>query len=299
MRFPKLVLVTALVCASMSSVLFFFVSCVREDMEKCVQYALTVRVVDTDGNDLTGSGVLQNTNVYLFDESGFVRMVSTGTSADFIFGTNKSATLTLVAWGNVKTDTLQATPITQDTPIGDARLQLRHRAGGGNLPVTDLFYCRKTVTFAQTRGMQESTITLVMSRQVAGLSIRTRYFSVRYPYIGQAYHFIVRGTGNEMDFTGKVMGSEAAYEPPSITDNNGDMYAPLFRIFPTEEGQYIEIDIYRGDEKLYTVTEDNNFNRIYAPAGKQLNVDIDFRYTEVKVGTTITPWVEVTQNAEM
>lgn len=42
-----------------------------------------------------------------------------------------------------------------------------------------------------------------MKRMAAGLSIRTRYLAERYPYQGETYTFIVRGTGSEVDFMGK------------------------------------------------------------------------------------------------
>lgn len=297
MRFFRLSLTNIFCCTCL---LFFFLSCIGEDLGGCAsQYTLAVRAVDADGKDITESGVLQKTDIYLFDENGFVRMVPVGTSTGFLLGADKNATLTFVAWGNLKTDTLQTTVITPGTSIMDARLLLRRQAKGSDLPVTDLFFCNKTFTSAQIQAMQGNTITLIMTRWVAGISIRTHNFSVRYPYIGQAYHFVVRGTGNKVDFTGKVIVSEASYVPPFTTDSNGDMYASSFRIFPTEEGQYIEIDIYRGDEKLYTVTTDSRFKRLFAPSGRQLNVDIDFLYDDVKVSMTIAPWGKVTQDTEM
>ena len=75
-------------------------SCVREDMEDCVRYELHVRAVDTDGNDLTESGVLQKSDIYLFNEQGFVRMISSDGFSDFYFGEDKGERLTLVACGN-------------------------------------------------------------------------------------------------------------------------------------------------------------------------------------------------------
>lgn len=282
-------------------ILLFLVpaACVREETDTCVQYELNVRAVDVEGNDLTQSGALQKADVYLFNEKGFVRMVPAGISSDFLFGNDKSEKLTLVAWGNIKADTLTTAEITPGTSIEEARLKLKQHAQGSHLPITDIFYCRKELNPATTRGMQEKNITLVMERMAAGLSIRTRYLAERYPHNGTPYTFIVRGTGTEVDFTGKVIGESAGYQPLSYTDKQGDIYAPPFHIFPTEETQRIEIDIYRREEKLYTITEDNEFKPLYAPAGKQTNVDIDFRYAVVKVTITVVPWGTISQDTEM
>lgn len=274
-------------------------SCVREDTENCVQYELNVRAVDVEGNDLTQSGALQKADVYLFNENGFVRMVPAGVSSDYLFGHDKSEKLTLVAWGNIKEDTLITTGIVPGTSIEDAHLKLKRHQEGSHLPITDIFYCRKELGNARTRTMQEESVTLVMERMAAGLSIRTRYMAERYPYGGIPYTFIVRGSGTEIDFTGKIVGENAGYKPQSTTDEKGDVYAPPFRIFPTGQEQCIEIDIYRKQEKICTVTQDNDFKPLCAPVGKQTNIDIDFRYAEVKIFISVVPWGEVWQNTEM
>lgn len=167
------------------------------------------------------------------------------------------------------------------------------------MPVTDLFYCRKELNNTATRSIQEEGITLVMERMAAGLSIRTCYLAERYPYRGEAYTFIVRGTGSEVDFMGKVTGESAGYRPPTVTDEQGDAYAPPFRIFPTREGEYIEVEIYRGQEKLCTVTQDSELQPLRAAAGKQTDIEIDFRKTEIRAFVKVLPWGEVEQETEM
>lgn len=278
---------------------FLCTSCVREDTEGCVQYALNVRAVDAEGNDLTQSGVLQKSDIYLFDENGFVRMVPAGASSDYLFGEEKSARLTLVAWGNLKEDTLVTTELTKGTSIEEAKIQLRRHAEGTHIPITDLFYSRKELNRLQTRSIQEESVTLVMERMAAGVSIRTRYLAERYPYTGVPYHFIVRGTGTEMDFTGRMIGEDAGYKPTSITDNAGDLYAPPFHVFTTQEGDRIEIEIYREQERICTVTEDNKFEPLRVTAGKQTNIDIDFRFAKVQTSIMVVPWGEVWQDTEI
>lgn len=288
--FPIFLLILFLLC---------FVSCVREDMEGCVRYELHVRAVDADGNDLTGNGVLQKSDIYLFNEQGFVRMIPSEGFSDFSFGEDKDERLTLVAWGNLKEDTLITTEIAPGTSLKDAKLQLRQYTHGTHIPLTDLFYCRREIGEISTRGVEGTDITLVMERMVAGLSIRTRYLAERYPYNGEAYRFIVHCIGTEMDFMGEASGDGAGYEPASVTDAKGDVYAPLFHIFPTGKGKTLEIDVYRKDEKLFTITKDNELRPLYAPVGQQTNIDIDSRYAEVKVFVSVVPWGTVGQDVEM
>lgn len=124
-------------------ILLCCVSCVREDMEGCVRYELHVRAVDADGNDLTGNGVLQKSDIYLFNEQGFVRMIPSEGFSEFSFGEDRGERLTLVAWGNLKEDTLITTEIAPGTSLKDAKLQLRQYTHGTHIPITDLFYCRR------------------------------------------------------------------------------------------------------------------------------------------------------------
>lgn len=275
---------------------------VREQVEDCLQYALTVKAVDAEGNDLTGSGALTNVDIYLFDEAGFVRRVPAGTSSDYLFAHEKSATLTLVAWGNLNADSLELSDIAVGTPIDQARLSLRSMDNGYNLPITDLFYSRQVMKSdgsTATRGLVEENITLVLERRAAGMSVRTRYLSERFGNTGEPCRFIVRGTGNALNFLGETIGEDAGYEPASVTNQQGDGYAAPFRIFPTQEKQRIEIDILRGGEKLTTVVEDFEGNPLIALPGQQLDVDIDLRYVRVKVTVTVVPWGEVRQETEM
>ena len=177
----------SILTALYAGLIFLYASCVREDTSACMQYEVNVRVVDAEGNDLTESEVLEKSEVYLFGENGFVRMIPAGVSSDYLFGHYKNDRLTLVAWGNVKEDTLITAEIKPSTPIEEARLKLKQYAEGNHLPVTDLFYCRKELSNTATRGIREENITLVMGRLAAGLSIRACYLTERYADKGEGY----------------------------------------------------------------------------------------------------------------
>ena len=275
------------------------VSCsVREQVENCQQYALTVKAVDVTGNDLTGTGTVTSVDIYLFSEERFVRRVPSGTSADFLFAHDKAATLTLVAWGNLKADSLEVPEIAAGTPIEQAQLSLRRKESGYNLPITDLFYSRQDVsaTPAKTRGITEESITLVLERRAAGMSVRTRYFTDQYDKAQGTCHFVIRGTGTALNFLGQAVGSGAGYEPVSATDQQGDTFAAPFRVFPTEASQQIEIDLYQGEKLLMSVVNDSQGKPLHAVQGEQMNVEIDFRNAIAQVTVTVEEWGEMNQD---
>ena len=133
----------SILTALYAGLIFLYASCVREDTSACMQYEVNVRVVDAEGNDLTESEVLEKSEVYLFGENGFVRMIPAGVSSDYLFGHYKDDRLTLVAWGNVKEDTLITAEIKPGTPIEEARL--KHGADR-RLPVRErLLYLERII----------------------------------------------------------------------------------------------------------------------------------------------------------
>lgn len=52
-------------------------------------------------------------------------------------------------------------------------------------------------------------------------------------------------------------------------------------------------------EKLCTVTQDSELQPLRAAAGKQTDIEIDFRKTEIRAFVKVLPWGEVEQETEM
>lgn len=250
-------------------------SCIREDMDDCLQYALKVKAVDVEGNDITTSGTLTSVDIYLFDENGFVRMVPQGSSTDFLLGADKDKPLTLVAWGNLKSDSLKMPQLAVGTSMKDARIELIQKEDGYHLPATDIFYSRQEVTGASTRGVLEETLVLTLERRVAGMTIRTKNLEKKFG-TGTPCHFVVYGVGNALNFMGEPVGGTVGYRPTIQHSNEKDVQAPAFRILPTPQENALSLSLCRGDKVLFTVTRDSEGKPLVANPGEYLNVEIDF-----------------------
>ena len=304
-------------------------SCVLEDMDNCAQYKLTVKIVGTDGYELP-SGTVDTVNVYLFDEAGFVRMVSTDKSGDLMFGYDKDQELTLVAWGNLKKDSLVVPTLTKGESPEEALVELR-KLEDYDLSSTDLFYARYTVrgdsvveateatatavavvgegtvtasssslAGLRSSGASSDTLTLSLERMVASLSITGKYMSERFGTDTASYHFVVRSTKDALNFLGSPAGDTASYVPGTSVDADEQLVTPVIRVLPTPTDETLIIDLYRGDSLLYSTTTDSDGNALQAIAGKQLNVVLIFSYSFVRVTVTVTPWgEEVVQDTEL
>jgi hypothetical protein len=274
--------------------------CISEQTDACVQYELTVRAVTPSGEDVTSSGVITSMDIYLFDESGFVRMVPKGSSSDFLFGVEKSKTLTLIAWGNLKGDSLKLPSPTVGTSLEEAKVELLELATGYNLPVTDLFYARRVLTGeTATRAMQSDTVRLVMERLSAALAVKIGHAR---EYFGsdEPLHLVVRGTGTALSFLGEPLGQEAGYAPAMTAVSGKDEWvAPLFRVFPTQDDGRIVVDLYRKGEKLFTITTDDEGNLLRATPGKETYISVDFRYARMFVSVSVLPWGSSGQQTDL
>ena len=274
--------------------------CISEQTDACVQYELTVRAVTPSGEDVTSSGVINSMDLYLFDENGFVRVVPKGSSSDFLFGIEKSKTVTLVAWGNLKSDSLKLPSPAVGTSLEEAKVELLELATGYNLPVTDLFYARRVLTGEiATRGMQNDTVKLVMERLSAALAVKIGHAR---EYFGsdEPLHLVVRGIGTALSFLGEPLGQEAGYAPAMTAISGKDEWvAPLFRVFPTQDDGRIFVDLYRKGEKLFTITTDDEGNLLRATPGKETYISVDFRYARMLVSVSVLPWGSTGQQTEM
>jgi hypothetical protein len=289
-------------------------SCIFEDMGSCAQYELTVKIVGTDGYELP-SGTVDTVNVYLFDKTGFVRMVSTDKNNNFIFGYNKDEPLTIVTWGNMKRDSLLVPTLKQGETIDEALVELR-KIEEYNLSSTDLFYARYSVhgdsVVSETASAGSSkvlalrssaastdTMTLTLQRMVASLSITGQYMSERFGTDTAGYHFVVRSTKDALNFLGTPAGDTASYTPATSMNEKGQLVTSVIRVLPTPDEGTLTIELYRGSNLLYSTTTDSNGDSLNAVAGKQLNVLLDFRYSFVRVTVTVTPYGEVTQDTNL
>ncbi len=275
-------------------------SCVRDQLDDCVLYELAVSAVDPQGVDVTSSGAVTSINLYLFDENGFVRSVLKGRSTSFLFSANKNALLTLVAWGNLKGDSLLLPELSVGTSLADAKVELLQTAGGYSLPVTDLFYSRREIGYTATRGMQNDTLQLVMERLSAALSVRVSHAAEYFGSTVPQLHLVVRGTGSSLNFLGEPSDDEAGYAPAMEQVGGADEWAtPLFRVFPTYETQRIIIDLYRDDILVFSITTDDAGNTLRALPGKETHVTVDFRYARLHISVSVKPWGTTDQDIRL
>jgi len=294
-----------------------FSGCIVEKMNPTMQYEVALKVVGTDGLTLP-SGTVDTVGMYLFNENGFVRMVSTGKSknnlflyedgAELLFSYTKDEPLTLVVWGNLGRDSLSLPTLTKGEMLEDAFIQLRSK-NGYDMATKDLFYSKidfgvdeitVPLSGVSTRASTKNDpLHLSLCRMVASLKITLDYPDRLFGTDIASYRIVVQSPNNAFNFLGKLSGSEAKYAPISTKNTTGEeVSTPVFRLLPTGSGGGVTINVYRANTLLYTANKNSDGAPLQTVAGEQLNVTLNFDYPTVRVTTTVTPWGEVTQDTE-
>ena len=266
-------------------------ACIRQDMSDCPRHALQIKVVDTDGNDITDKGVLKALDIYLYDKSGFVRKVpfeSTGISLI------NEEECTIVGWGNIHSDTLSVSEPPSGASPEESLIGLRCKENECHLPVTNLFHGSKQVDI---KTASEETITLVMAPATASVCIYTKHLQQHFGTSNTGYRLIVRSSGDTLDFLNRQNSNKTQYEPDLKSNESGDVYAEPFRILPAPGAGEIAIDLMQDDRTLLTIAADKNGNLLSAPTGRLLRVDIEFSEnnpinTGIEVTASVLPWEE-------
>lgn len=287
-------------------VLISFLGCISDDRLDCQNYTIKVKLVDPGGESISSKAV-DSMNIYMFNETGFVRTISTTKKKDLNIGYNEGQNITFVLWGNLNMDSLLV-DLKNGTSLSDAKVQLR-KAGGYDLTSTDLFYSRCN-TMEQSsnasvlpRSTQSvfngDTLTMYMERMVASMTITGKHICEHYKTDTSGYRFVVSGTKNSLNFLGEASGKKVDYAPTSFFDSYGNYFSPTFRVLPTGTDEYLTILLYRGNNLLFSTNKNSDGEVLKAVAGMQMNISLDFMYSDVRIKVNVTPWGEIWQDTNI
>lgn len=273
------------------------VGCTKQVTVECPdEIEVEIHVVDVEGEDITDQGVIEKLSLFVFDSNKlFIKQLEARIDESLRLYFPDQDLIYLVSWGNLNGNNVQLTELKSGTPMHEAMVILlenplpQHKSNatrGIAIPPADLFYSYDEISLKT--GAQTS-YTLQMNRMVSAMSITMRNLQSYANRYDDNYALVVRETFNAIDFYGRLTGDKVGYVPTSAFNENKELIAPLFNLFPSHAEGVVEIDIYHGNELITTVKNDNNSQPLKALQGKVLNVLIDFR-KNVSVTVSLTPW---------
>lgn len=267
--------------------MFLFAGCIKDDLSDCpVTYRL---VVQTDPNDdvqlRTGTIMDNKVILFIFDENNRLldyRRTSPGQVMELTYSGHRR--LNAVAWANLDGQ-MDLSALSSQTPLENAKVQLAERVqlsdGKYAYSPNDLFQGKKELNL--TIDTQNRPDVLIIGRKVAAIRITTRHLKEFVGTTDYDFTYRVRGSKNTFDFNGNLLGDDRNYLPVSSFNPANEFVAPAFLVFPNQTDKKIAVDIYKGDNLIYTMDTDGNGLPIRAERGKLLDLIIDF-----SAGTNVT-----------
>lgn len=204
--------------------------CIRETMDACAPHKLTVKVVNPNGEEITGLGLVEEASVYLFDKNynhlktvrltkGQVQNYEKIELAEY----NNGDQIYAVAWGNAR---LGNQAVSEGEIINQLQVALKTKGEVADSP--DKLYHGLEGIVVQALSTTERVDTVTIEPKTGAIRMMTEGF----PYALQRHNLLKNGvlkadtevtpsltlerTKSVYDYEGKLDGSSVYYEPDGL-----------------------------------------------------------------------------------
>lgn len=271
--------------------------CTKQNYAGCPEEVeLRVRVVDTEGEDITDAGCVRGVTLYVFDkDERFLTQLSAEVDKPLRLYFPNQESLHVISWGNLTGERAHLPVLTAGTSIHEAKICLLNapRTEGkaaGACPVAispdDLFYAYNEMPLNDE---SQTTFTVRLNRSVSSIAVTMRNLQSYANRYDENYSLVVRETHNTIDFYTRLAGDKVGYMPASSFNDRKELIAQPINLLPSLAEDAIEIDVYHDGQLITTVKKDSQGRFLKTEKGKLLNVLVDFRLN-VEVEVSTTPW---------
>lgn len=276
--------------------------CIKEDAhnpEGCPpdrnKHLLIVRSFDLPGHEITGTGVVKEIILYIFDKNGiYLGQIQNKENEPVELDYPNQTSLTIVGWGNSSGGEQEPPQINSGATINDLQLKLKQTQAGYSSSPADLFH--GIVTIDQKPGSNDITHYLDIQRKVASMYISLKGLQAWLGTTDTDFSFEIDGKFNAFDFYGNTKGEQTTYRPTFEFKETDEFVIPIFYTLPSGETP-VTLRILKGGQVIYTTSEDESGNPFRLEPGKLLSVSIDFN-AGISTVVTLESWVESDINQE-
>lgn len=258
--------------------------CIKDDRDHCCKsYRLVVKAVESDS---VSDGDIGEVVLFIFDgQQRYKGSMKTQIGQVTELSCPSNDELYLVAWGNINGQSQSLSePVPGNLP-GDSHLKLVMKDADYSFSPDDLFQGIKEVS----QSMKTSTPDILwIKRKVASVTVIAKGMQQYLNTTDEDFSFVVRGTSNAIDLGGNLAQEETVLKPDAAFDADKVFKTLPFRVFPSN---HISVDIYKADQLIRSVNQDDAGNFFVVPEGKKLTIVVDFS-GNVHVTITIDDWKE-------
>lgn len=278
---------------------------IYDDLDPCKYYRLVVKVVNPQGEDITGAGDVQNASLYIFDENKKLLEVKS-VSAEAIKNRQEieldylaERDLQVIAFGNTAN---QEVPQLQP---GDALeklyVKVKEENGYGIFP-DKIFNGVKAVSTKAAGDGDVQLHEVVIQEKVSSVQAYTLGFanylknhSTKAAINLDDYSFYVNRTPNTLTYEGVATGDSLVYDPEvGIIEGESEISTAYNNVLPAQ-GFSVDLDLPDGNKITVTHAideKDGVLKPLYVDAGERRAVVFTFDDNGTFVGATMTvrPW---------
>ena len=250
----------------------------------------------SDNKDITVKGDVDQTTLFIFDQSGdFYKQMTVDRTyllqaKPIEIACPGSDQITVVAWAGLSGDNENISALNQANIISDLQVSLKQNNGvAASLP-GDLFYGQVTLKSTSTKASAE---TLKIERKVSSVSLITKGVIKVLDSRDGNFYYKIKKTKSSFNHNGELTGEDIEYIIPATMNDKGNVVADNTTILPASD---ITIELYKDDKMILSSENVKNLEKVSINEGElsELTFDLSKNSGNIVVADWGTVIVNVT-----
>ena len=250
----------------------------------------------SDNKDITVKGDVDQTTLFIFDQSGdFYKQMTVDRTyllqaKPIEIACSGSDQITVVAWAGLSGDNENISALNQANIISDLQVSLKQNNGvAASLP-GDLFYGQVTLKSTSTKASSE---TLKIERKVSSVSLITKGVIKVLDSRDGNFYYKIKKTKSSFNHNGELTGEDIEYIIPATMNDKGNVVADNTTILPASD---ITIELYKDNKMILSSENVKNLEKVSINEGElsELTFDLSRNSGNIVVADWGTVIVNVT-----
>ena len=250
----------------------------------------------SDNKDITVKGDVDQTTLFIFDQSGdFYKQMTVDRTyllqaKPIEIACPGSDQITVVAWAGLSGENENISALNQANIISDLQVSLKQNNGvAASLP-GDLFYGQVTLKSTSTKA---GTETLKIARKVSSVSLITKGVIKVLDSKDGNFYYKIKKTKSSFNHNGELTGEDIEYIIPATMNDKGNVVADNTTILPASD---ITIELYKDDKMILSSENVKNLEKVSINEGElsELTFDLSKNSGNIVVADWGTVIVNVT-----
>ena len=248
----------------------------------------------SDNKDITVKGDVDQTTLFIFDQSGdFYKQMTVDRTyllqaKPIEIACSGSDQITVVAWAGLSGDNENISALNQANIISDLQVSLKQNNGvAASLP-GDLFYGQVTLKSTSTKASSE---TLKIERKVSSVSLITKGVIKVLDSRDGNFYYKIKKTKSSFNHNGELTGEDIEYIIPATMNDKGNVVADNTTILPASD---ITIELYKDNKMILSSENVKNLEKVSINEGELSELTFDLSRNSGNI--VVADWGSVIQH---